>query len=98
MQEENASAVFGLNWVQDMQPVEIAGAYDPEQEMWMTSGPVRAFDNTTTSVTTTSNMTIQETTHTTLSASGNDVAQDEGGDSLPDQQYDIDNGPDPFQN
>jgi len=41
MQATNSkSAVFGLNWLMDMEVFEVAGAYDPEQEMWIEKGSV----------------------------------------------------------
>jgi hypothetical protein len=35
----NTSAVFGLNWLQDVKPIEVSGAYDPEQELWISTTP-----------------------------------------------------------
>jgi hypothetical protein len=40
MNEQPPSAIFGLNFLQDMKGASdaITGAYDPEQELWTTQG------------------------------------------------------------
>jgi hypothetical protein len=43
MNEQEPRAIFGLNFLQDMKgdSHEITGAYDPEQELWITQGQVQ---------------------------------------------------------
>jgi hypothetical protein len=40
MDKQPPAAIFGLNFLQDMKgvPAEVAGAYDPEQELWTIQG------------------------------------------------------------
>ena len=56
MQAENASQVFGLNWLQDIEPIEVTGVYDPQQELWTSTDSVKAsipqYTSTTTSAAT----------------------------------------------
>ena len=43
MNEQQPSQIFGLHFLQDMKgtAVEITGAYDPEQELWIMQGQVQ---------------------------------------------------------
>jgi hypothetical protein len=44
MDEQQPSAIFGLNFLQDMKgiPAEFAGVYDPGQELWIMQDPVQS--------------------------------------------------------
>jgi hypothetical protein len=44
MNEQQPSAVFGMNFLQEMKgvPAEITGAYAPEQEIWLMQGQVHS--------------------------------------------------------
>ena len=44
MNKQQASEIFGLNFLQEMKgtPDPITGGYDPEQEIWIMEGPVQA--------------------------------------------------------
>jgi hypothetical protein len=82
MQAKNTSAVFGLNWLQDMETVEIQGAYDSDKEIWINSGPAKAANSQLT----TSNPTMFPTGIHTFHNGQSD--SDESPDSCPDCMFD----------
>ena len=100
--DNNTSAVFGLNWLQDMPRGEVTGAYDPDKEMWVGNGRVLAatdpaFDGFSTdpgtdgSVINTGTTTSLHTAHSTATNFGqpdSDLIPDSSPDNDADQDFD----------